>query len=250
MFCPKCGSQFKQEATFCPKCGANLNRAQGAPARIAAGAMPGAGAARAVAGVTPSAAAGSAYRYPAATHSPSMRAAGSTKMRASSMSGMGIAACATAVITTVCMFMPWLEVPALAKLSGITSGFGISSQSEFPIFGLDPVVKTMDMLTGSSAFNAISMIALALWSTVLATLLAGLVVSFTKTRSTKPLAVGGALAFMFAIAWSLSVNWLSGQISSQLYNMVVAFEVPGAVAATAIFGLATVVLAIVNKGRA
>lgn len=252
MFCPKCGSQLPDAAMFCNKCGSQLAaRQQGSPQAAPRPAAP----RQAAPGASPFANQPEANPFAAPAPAPAAAASRSAAGDlAGSMSGIGIGARVAAVVTVIFMLMPWLSVPFLRSAGSLLSNFGISTGTgpDYTMYGMGDVTQTLDSLSSSNAFGMVHTLFLVVWGVALLALVAGLIISFTSTsKSARPLTAGGILAGVVAILWFVAISAINGELASQMSSYFGAgtqvFEVPFAVIMTAICGLATGVLAIMDK---
>ena len=170
-----------------------------------------------------------------------------------SFTPLGIGARVAAVVTVICMFLPWLGMPAIRTLGEYGSYFGLDTAGSYtyPMYDVSDIASALDFLSQSDVFTGIHALFMFGWLAALVLLGVALVMSLVGKRSTVMMLPAGAVAALVAIAWFSAVTYMDGEFSSQLAQFIgyhiEFFTVPPAVAVTAIAGIATAVLGIVAR---
>lgn len=212
-FCPNCGNKLPAGASFCNKCGAQLGSRQTAGQATAVQTAKSIGAASgSIAGFTPT----------------------------------GIAGRVAAVITAICMFLPWASVPALNTMSGYASQIGIGSGGgyDYSIPGLGDPVNTLTYMLGSNSLKTIHTLFMVVWVIALILLAVGLVLSLIGQRKSSLLVGGCLVAAVVAIAWAVFVPILNSANNFELLS------VAGGCISTIVFAALGFVLSLVGRQKA
>ena len=217
-FCPQCGNKLPADAAFCGACGHSMAQRKAA----AAASSP-----------SPAAA-------PASAQGPS---AGTSQ--SGSFTPVGIAARLAAVVTLVCMFVPWASVPSLNSLSGYASmlGFGSGGGFDYSIPSLGEAVRQIHNLVGSSSLDALYLIVLVLWLLALVGLIVGLVSSFVGKKGMKLLAAGCLGVTLVGVVWAVICMMVN---SSNHYEIL---SVAGGCIAAIILGVVGLALSLASRPK-
>lgn len=243
MFCPKCGKSLPDNASFCGSCG---NKLKAPTANVGQQTM-----------VTPNDR--NAYDRFATAAMPSPAAAASQASQnsaASPFTVVGIVARVSALAAFVCMMMPWVSVPVANAFSQLGASFGISDQQDFSyfMFNMGDVSQVMDLLP-SGNFGTLQTVLFAAWLVAAIVLVGGLVASFALgKRTARPVIPGAIAAAVVALAWFAFISACNADIASVATSIagvsVTAFELPPSVLLTALFGVVSCILAILDKPQA
>ena len=166
------------------------------------------------------------------------------------MTGMGIAARITAVLTVVCMLLPWLHAPGINVLAEFSWMFGLYIQPGdflFPMYTAGEMADFLDAITGAGWYSPVWAVFLILWAAALVLLVVRFFQSVLGLRDSRRLIIGGFLSGGLAIAWAVAVLLLNVQyvaLFEQTFNMTfTVFQIPPAVFATAVLGIASGIMA-------
>ena len=172
------------------------------------------------------------------------------------ITGLGIAARITAVLTAICMLLPWLHAPGINVLAEFSWTFGLYIQQGdflFPMYTAGEMAEFLDAISGAGWYSPVWAVFLILWAAALLLLVVRFFQSVLGLRDTRRLVIGGFLAGGVAIAWIIAVFLLNMQyvnLFEQSFGMTfTVFVVPIPVFLTAAFGIATGILAKQDKNQ-
>ena len=172
------------------------------------------------------------------------------------ITGFGVAARIVAVLCAVCMFLPWLHAPGMNILAEFSWTFGLYIQQGdflFPMFGTGEMAQFLDAITGAGWYSPVWAVFLILWGAGLVLLVVRFIQSVVGLRETRRLVLPGFICGGVAIAWCVAVVLLNMQymaLFEQSFGLVfTVFEIPPAVFATAVLGIACGVLARLDKNQ-
>ena len=172
------------------------------------------------------------------------------------MTGMGIAARITAVLTVVCMLLPWLHAPGINVLAEFSWMFGLYIQQGdflFPMYGAGEMAQFLDAISGAGWYSPVWAVFLILWAAALLLLVVRIIQSVLGLRDSRRLIISGFFAGGVAVAWIVAVFLLNMQyvaIFEQTFGMTfTVFVVPIPVFLTAAFGIASSILAKQDKNQ-
>ncbi|MBQ9041869.1 MAG: hypothetical protein IJ111_03555 [Eggerthellaceae bacterium] len=170
------------------------------------------------------------------------------------ITGMGVAARITAVLAAVCMLFPWLHAPGINVLAEFSWMFGLYIQQGdflFPMFGTGEMAEFLDAISGAGWYSPVWAVFLILWGAALLLLVVRFFQSVLGLRDSRRLIISGFFAGGVAIAWAIAVLLLNAQYMSlfeDAFGLVfTVFEIPPAVFLTAVFGIASGILARQDK---
>lgn len=172
------------------------------------------------------------------------------------MTGMGIAARITAVLTVICMLLPWLHAPGINVLAEFSWMFGLYIQQGdflFPMYGAGEMAQFLDAISGAGWYSPVWAVFLILWAAALLLLVVRIIQSVLGLRDSRRLIISGFFAGGVAVAWIVAVFLLNMQyvaIFEQTFGMTfTVFVVPIPVFLTAAFGIASSILAKQDKNQ-
>lgn len=172
------------------------------------------------------------------------------------MTGMGIAARITAVLTVICMLLPWLHAPGINVLAEFSWMFGLYIQQGdflFPMYGAGEMAQFLDAISGAGWYSPVWAVFLILWAAALLLLVVRIIQSVLGLRDSRRLIISGFFAGGVAVAWIVAVFLLNIQyvaIFEQTFGMTfTVFVVPIPVFLTAAFGIASSILAKQDKNQ-
>ena len=172
------------------------------------------------------------------------------------MTGMGIAARITAVLTVICMLLPWLYAPGINVLAEFSWMFGLYIQQGdflFPMYGAGEMAEFLDAISGAGWYSPVWAVFLILWAAALLLLVVRIIQSALGLRDSRRLIISGFAAGGVAVAWIVAVFLLNMQyvaIFEQAFGMTfTVFVVPIPVFLTAAFGIASSILAKQDKNQ-
>ena len=172
------------------------------------------------------------------------------------MTGMGIAARITAVLTVICMLLPWLYAPGINVLAEFSWMFGLYIQQGdflFPMYGAGEMAEFLDAISGAGWYSPVWAVFLILWAAALLLLVVRIIQSVLGLRDSRRLIISGFAAGGVAVAWIVAVFLLNMQyvaIFEQTFGMTfTVFVVPIPVFLTAAFGIASSILAKQDKNQ-
>ena len=172
------------------------------------------------------------------------------------MTGMGIAARITAVLTVICMLLPWLYAPGINVLAEFSWMFGLYIQQGdflFPMYGAGEMAEFLDAISGAGWYSPVWAVFLILWAAALLLLVVRIIQSVLGLRDSRRLIISGFAAGGVAVAWIVAVFLLNMQyvaIFEQTFGMTfTVFVVPIPVFLTAAFGIASSILAKQDKSQ-
>ncbi len=172
------------------------------------------------------------------------------------ITGWGVAARITAVLTAICMLLPWLYAPGINVLAEFSWMFGLYIQQGdflFPMFGTGEMAQFLDSITGAGWYSPVWAVFLILWAAALLLVVVRFFQSVVGLRDSRRLILSGFLAGGVAVAWVVAVLLLNMQYMSlfeQTFGLVfTVFEVPPAVFGTAVFGIASGICARQDKNQ-
>jgi len=172
------------------------------------------------------------------------------------MTGMGIAARITAVLTVICMLLPWLYAPGINVLAEFSWMFGLYIQQGdflFPMYGAGEMAQFLDAISGAGWYSPVWAVFLILWAAALLLLVVRIIQSVLGLRDSRRLIISGFFAGGVAVAWIVAVFLLNMQyvaIFEQTFGMTfTVFVVPIPVFLTAAFGIASSILAKQDKNQ-
>lgn len=269
MFCTNCGTKLEDNMTTCPKCGkatglravtparttpcATRNVARPATAQRAYAANSVRYAPQAYGGAAAATMSRGGVVRPMPNAAPTRAVPTTAASSAGTLTATGIISRIAGVGALACMFLPWLEIPAMAQLAPYASylHLNVSTQSAYPMYGMGDVTKVLDMLSSSSAYSSLQTCFFVLWAAALVLLVVGLVRSFTGKKSARALIPGAIMATLVALFWFASISFIDGEYARQMAQLVgyrmQFFAIPPAVIGTILTGLACTVFAIADK---
>ena len=172
------------------------------------------------------------------------------------MTGMGIAARITAVLTVVCMLLPGPHAPGINVLAEFSWMFGLYIQQGdflFPMYGAGEMAQFLDAISGAGWYSPVWAVFLILWAAALLLLVVRIIQSVLGLRDSRRLIISGFFAGGVAVAWIVAVFLLNMQyvaIFEQTFGMTfTVFVVPIPVFLTAAFGIASSILAKQDKNQ-
>ncbi len=172
------------------------------------------------------------------------------------ITGLGVAARIGAVLTCACMFLPWLSAPGMNVLAQFSWMFGLyirPGEFLFPMFNTGEMAEFLDAMSGSGMYGPVWAVFLICWGVGLVLLVARFIQSLFGLRETRRLSLAGFIAGGVAVAWAIAVLLLNVQymdLFEQAFGLrFTVFEIPPGVIATAIFGIATGILARLDKNQ-
>lgn len=172
------------------------------------------------------------------------------------ITGLGVAARITTVCTAVCMLLPWLHAPGINILAEFSWMFGLYIQQGdflFPMYGAGEMAEFLDTISGAGWYSPVWAVFLILWGAALLLLVVRFFQSVLGLRDSRRLIIGGFLSGGIALAWAIAVLLLNAQyvsIFEQSFGLTfTVFEVPPAVLLTAVFGIASGILARKDKNQ-
>ena len=124
----------------------------------------------------------------------------------------------------------------------------------YTLYGVGELLGYLNSFSPSGDLQNLYMLIMGAWGLTLVALAVGMVLSFVGKKSTRMLMPGGIIAMVVAFGWFAAVTYINGEISDQMLQYIgfsIQFlEVTPAVFATAIAGIATTVLAILDRSAA
>ena len=269
MFCTKCGTKLEANTTVCPKCGNDLSTRAGGAKTTPAAAHNGARHATTrqpntinnvkfaapTNGGTAAATIGraSTVNRGGAIATATRSAVKTARSSAGSFTATGILSRVAGVGALACMFLPWLEIPAMRTLGQYASYLNIrvSAETSYPMYDMDNVTRTLDLLSSSNAYSGLQSIFFFFWIVALALLVIGLILSFTGKKSSRALIPGAIVLAIVAFLWFASISALDAEYARQLAqligNRVQFFVIPPAVGGAILTSVACTILAIADK---
>lgn len=173
------------------------------------------------------------------------------------ITGLGVAARISTVLTVVCMLLPWLAGPGINVLAQFSWMFGlyiVPGDFLFPMYGAGEMAEFLDAISGAGWYSPVWAIFLILWGACLVLLVIRFIQSVTGLRDSRRLVLGGFVASGIAAAWAVAVLLLNVQYMSlfeQAFGLrFTVFEVPPAVLATIVLGLTSSILARKDRNQA
>lgn len=170
------------------------------------------------------------------------------------VTGLGVASRICAIVAFACLFLPWLSAPGMNVLAQFSWMFGLFIQPGdflFPMFATGEMSEFLDTVTGAGWYSPVWAVFLILWAASALLLVVRFIQSVTGLRDTRRLKMPGFLAGGVAVAWAVAVFLLNVQyrgIFEESFGLsFTVFEVPPAVFLAAVFGIATGILAHLDR---
>lgn len=172
------------------------------------------------------------------------------------ITGVGVAARITTVLTAICMLLPWLHAPGMNTLAQFSWMFGLYIQPgdfQFPMFRAGEMAEFLDVITGAGWYSPVWAVFLILWAVALVLLVVRFFQSVLGLRDSRRLIIGGFLSGGVALAWMVAVLLLNVQyvtLFEQSFGVVVTvFQVPPAVVLAGVLGITSGILAKKDKNQ-
>lgn len=122
----------------------------------------------------------------------------------------GIMSRLCAVISVVCMFMPWVSMLGVGSPQGIARTVGNGLSASYEMFNLGALGNALVSLYGKDAFGAVKSAFFVAWIFVLVLVIFSLVWSLVGKKSVKLLAIAGIAVVLLAVFWAVAVFSVNG----------------------------------------